>query len=386
MPLLRSSPSDYTSVVKSLAVAGAAVSNPQGSRPASKGAVAFVNVASTGALIRGSPRLVTTPAPKAAVVPAGPVDPNYTVYQATRLFGNNYTNWYGMLELDTSGNLYYRDASDFKFYKITPGGTRTFVAGNGINNSTFSPGLGAAAQFANQTRSMVLDSLNNIFVCNSQDNDHRIIKIEPNGNVTSFAGTGTSGYTDGPAASATFDSPIGMAIDASNTLYVSEYFRKTIRKITSGGQVSTLTFTAAFNTSFYSLAVDSTGILYGLDPALNRVYKITPTGPSTADITLLAGSTAGYANGQGSAAQFNVGYDAGLCVDRFGNIYVGDGNNGSVRKITPGGLVSTIFGNGTNGASNTSTQLQTPGRPKIDSNDVIYVPTPNNFQKLTPVS
>jgi hypothetical protein len=134
--------------------------------------------------------------------------------------------------------------------------------------------------------------------------------------------------------------------------------------------------------------VDSLGIVYGLELNLHRVYKITPTGPTTADIALLAGSTEGYADGQGSAARFNFHPQSGLCVDRFGNVYVGEFNNGSVRKITPSGLVSTIAGNGTNAASTgaeTNTQLYEPGGVFVTTNGVVYVATATSIRKISPV-
>jgi streptogramin lyase len=381
MPVLRPSPSDYTTVVKALANAGAAVSNPQGSRPASKGSVAFVNVASVSAIIRGSPRFVPTIIPRPP--PTLPIDPNkYTVYQ-TSLISINDVIWNKIIARDTSGNLYYRNAADYKYYKIPSGGGQTFLAGNNTYGN-FIPGVGAAAQFTLQPRGIVVDSSNNLFVV--ENNIPRIIKIEPNGNVTSFAGSGTAGYTDGGANTAEFNELESIAIDASNTLYVHERGRKTIRKITSSGQVSTLTFSSASTLYFSNIAVDSLGVIYAAEPSLHRVYKITPTGPTTADIALLAGSTAGYANGQGSAAQFNLNTQSGLCVDMYGNVYVGDNNNGSVRKITPSSNVITIFGNGTNGTTDTSTQLQNPGKLVVDSNGVIYIATSRSFQKITPVS
>lgn len=394
MPLLRPSPSDYTAVVKSLAVAGAAVSNPQGSRPPSKGSVAFVNVASTGALIRASPRLVTMPAPKAAVVPVVPrptlpIDPNnYTVYQSTS-FLNSTVFMEGKFTLDTSGNLYGRlqnnsGVNSFKLVKIAPNGTQTFIAGNGVPNNTFIPGLGAAVQFDNGMTKCVFDSSGNLFIAGSSN--RRIIKVEPNGNTTTYAGTGTAGFGDGDRTIATFTSIGGITIDASDTVYVAEIGRKTIRKITPDGQVSTLTFSAAFSPSFYTITMDSLGTLYAIDSSLHRVYKITPTGPSTADIALLAGSTSGYTNGQGSAAQFNfVPDNSSICVDRFGNVYVADGFNGSVRKITPSGNVITIAGNGTVG-TDSATQLFYPGTPFVDTNGVVYISTSSSVRKLTPVS
>ena len=127
------------------------------------------------------------------------------------------------------------------------------------------------------------------------------------------------------------------------------------------------------------------GIIYALEPQLHNVYKITPTGPTTADIALLAGgSIGGYVNGQGSIARFNVISDSGICVDAFGNVYVGDSANGSVRKISPSGNVITIAGNGTLG-TDSATQLFYPRAPIIDANGVLYVPTEMSVRKLTPV-
>jgi hypothetical protein len=292
--------------------------------------------------------------------------------------------WSGRFTRDASGNLYGRipgvAQDDYKLYKVAPDGTQTFIAGSALNLS-FSPGIGAAARFANINMKFVIDSLGNLFTLDN----YFIIKIEPNGNVSQYAGSGSQGFGDGDRTTATFDTLLGIAIDASNTLYVSENGRNTIRKITSAGQVSTLTFSAAFTPYFYNIAVDSTGVLYAIDYILHRVYKITPTGPSTADIALLAGSTEGYANGQGSAAQFRFESGSGLCVDAFGNVYVGDSGNGSIRKITPGGLVSTIAGNGTIPSENSNTQLYYPTMLSIDANGVIYVGV-GDVRKITPVS
>ena len=379
MPLLRASPSDYTAVVKSLAVAGAAVSNPQGSRPPSKSSVALVSASRLAAIVKNSyftmPRII---------LPTGPVDPNYTTYEMSLFVSANF--WVANFTRDAAGNLYGRlMTQNFNLYKIAPNGTQTFIAGNGVVNGSFIPGVGTAARFDNTMEKFVIDSFGNLFTLSNQTD--RIIKIEPNGNATIYAGTGVSGYNDGDRTAATFSSPSGIAIDASNTLYVQDYARQAIRKITSAGQVSTLTFSSTFTPNFYNIAVDSNGILYAIDWNLHRVYKITPTGPTTADIALLAGSTQGYANGQGSAAQFNFDPTSGLCVDTFGNVYVADSGNGSIRKITPSGRVSTIAGNGTlpGNSENSNTQLYYPSSVSVDVNGVVYTGQ-FDVRKITPVS
>jgi hypothetical protein len=344
-----------------------------------------VNVASVAALIRASPRLVTTPAPKAigpslpSVLPADPY--NYTTYVMSLFLSVSFLG--GYFTQDGAGNLYGRLVSqDNKLYKVAPNGTQTFIAGNGVENLSFIPGLGAAAQFDNSINKFVIDSLGNVFTYSSTF----IVKIEPNGNVTQYAGTGDGGIDDGDRTTARFGTITAIAIDALNTLYVHQSGMHTIRKITSAGQVSTLTFSSTFTPNFYGMDVDSTGVIYVTDSSLHRVYKITPTGPTTADIALLAGSSFGYADGQGSAARFFFDGSSGVCVDMYGNVYVGDTGNGSIRKITPSGLVTTIAGNGTLAiGSNSNTQLYYPSSVSVDVNGAVYTGV-GDVRKITPVS
>ena len=160
------------------------------------------------------------------------------------------------------------------------------------------------------------------------------------------------GSADGPAASARFNSPTGIAADAAGNLYVSDAFNDTIRKIAVDGTVSTLAGTpgqfgsvdgtgaaARFN-SPYGLAVDAAGNVYVADRGNHVVRKITGAGV----VTTFAGSagSAGSADGAGSAARFNNPY--GLTFDGEGNLVVADRGNQTVRKISPAGVVSTFAG------------------------------------------
>ena len=131
-----------------------------------------------------------------------------------------------------------------------------------------------------------------------------------------------------------------MAVDSSGNVYVADRSNNRIRKITAGGVVTTLagSGTAAYAdgtgtaASFYNpegVAVDSSGNVYVADLVNNRIRKITAGGV----VTTLAGSgTAAYADGTGTAASFN--YPDGVGVDSSGYVYVGDMNNNMIRKIT----------------------------------------------------
>jgi len=217
----------------------------------------------------------------------------------------------------------------------------------GANITGFADGTGTAAKF-NQNCGIVSDPAGNIYLADEVNN--RIRKITPAGVVTTLAGTGTAGATNGPALSATFNNPIGICMDAAGNLYVAEYSNNLIRKIATDGTVSTLAgngtagyingsaSSAEFNHPV-QVAVDYGGNVYVADYANSVVRKITPAGT----VSTLAGSgTAGYANGTGSTAMFNG--PQGLVFDRSGNLIVCDKANQVIRSITPSGVVTTIAG------------------------------------------
>jgi hypothetical protein len=135
------------------------------------------------------------------------------------------------------------------------------------------------------------------------DFGNRLIrKITAAGVVSTLAGTGGSGYNNGPGASATFTSPVRIAVDGSGNVYVTDFV--SIRKITPDGVVSSF------------------------------AGKDTPEDSGATEFFSV--------DGKGSAASFKVA--DGVATDAAGNVYIGD--LGSVRKITPDGTVTTLAGGG----------------------------------------
>lgn len=269
-------------------------------------------------------------------------------------------------------------------------GSVTTVAGTGAKGSA--NGNGTAASF-NQPFGMVVDSGGNLYVADSANNTIR--KITPARDVTTFAGSVTPGSTNGNGTLASFDRPTGLASDTGGNFYTGDFNNNMIRKITPAADVTTIAGSGAFGStngngtaaSFNNpagVAVDAAGNVYISDYNNNLIRKITPAG----DVTTFAGSGAvGGADGNGTAASFNS--PVGLALDAAGNLYVADSLNNVIRKITPAGDVTTFAGSGTAGAvdgNGTAASFRVPNGVTVDASGNIYVADYGNnlFRVITP--
>lgn len=196
--------------------------------------------------------------------------------------------------------------------------------------------------------------------------------------VTTIAGAYTAGDADGPAETARFTSPQGIALDDAGNFYITDTDAHTIRKLTPGGIVSTLagasgqsgnadgTGSSARFDRPWGIAVDHSGNVYVADRGNHNIRKITPAGV----VTTLAGSTAGFRNGVGTDAQFNE--PRALAIDDHGVLYVGDYSS-TVRKITPAGVVSTLTGPDNAGPDDASIEaFQSVGALACDNAGNVY--------------
>ena len=247
---------------------------------------------------------------------------------------------------DSANNIYVADPTNSVIRKFTPQGVMSVLAGSVIAQGG-ADGTGSAARFQ-QPEKIAADNLGNLYVADNGNSTIR--KITPSGVVSTFAGTaGTSGSADGTGAAAQFMYPSAVATDAAGDVFVADAGNKTIRKITPSGVVSTFagtagTFGSADGTgaaaqfgSIRGVATDSAGNVYVADEWFCTVRKITPV----AVVSTFAGTpgTCVSKDGVGTAAGFQ--YPSDVATDSAGNVYVADG---SIRKITPAGVVSTLAG------------------------------------------
>jgi uncharacterized protein (TIGR02145 family) len=229
--------------------------------------------------------------------------------------------------------------------------SQTFCNGALVNSLISTPTLGYTTNwFATNTGGVALTGSETLTTGTYYVEQRTTVNM-----VSTFAGSGASGDTDGIGATASFNSPSGVAVDASGNVYVAEFGNNKIRKITSAGIVSSFAGSgtsgavdgqgadASFSQPM-GVAVDTTGNIYVADTGNNKIRKITSSGY----VTTIAGSgIQGDTDDVGDAASFN--YPTGVAIDVLGNMYVSDYYNHKIRKITPMGTVSTFAGNEING-------------------------------------
>ncbi len=230
------------------------------------------------------------------------------------------------------------------------------------------------------------------------------IVIPSSGDINTIAGNGTTGYSgDGAAAtSAKIAYPYGVAIDSSGNVYIADYFNEVIRKVTaSTGDISTVAGggtvcggasdsvgdgCAATDATFNSpvgIAVDGAGNIYIADASNQIIRKVTA---STGIISVVAGTlgSSGYSGDGGLATSAKLSGPVDVAVDSSGNIYIADSTNGVIREVAASNShISTVAGAGSgcvgqtdyvgDGCAATDAVIRLPEGVALDSSGNIYI-------------
>jgi uncharacterized protein (TIGR03437 family) len=261
------------------------------------------------------------------------------------------------LMLDTAGDLYFADRDNFRVRKVDTKGLISTLAGNGT--SSLSSVIPASDLPLSLPFGVGVGPDGSVYVADT--NSDVIRKILPDGLAFTVAGTGAAEYSGngGPATSAGLITPRNVAFDSKGNLYIADFGSNRVREVDANGNISTVAgngsapyngdgilATEASLSGPSALAFDGMGNLYIADTGNHRVRMV-----SNGVISTFVGTgTAGVAgeNVSGSLAELDM--PVGLAFDPSGNLFIGDStgqlNGGRVRKVTPGGIVSTYAGGG----------------------------------------
>jgi sugar lactone lactonase YvrE len=308
-------------------------------------------------------------------------------------------NPYG-IKVDAFNNIYFADDLNAVIRKISSSGIINTIAGNGTQGYSGDGGLATAAEF-NNPNGIGIDTLGNIYIADYYN--QRIRKVTSAGIITTFAGNGVVGYSGdgGQATSAEFHSPQGIGVDKSGNVYIGDAFNNCIRKVNTAGIITTFAGNAIQGFSGdggaasvaeinvpSGVAIDASGNVYFADEHNNRVREVNTSGIIS---TICGNGVAGYSGdgAQATDAELNDLYD--VSVDASGNIYIADGSNFVIRKVTAStGIITTIAGNGTSGfagdgGQSTVAELSFPNGLALDDIGNIYISDGNNnrIRKVT---
>jgi len=283
--------------------------------------------------------------------------------------------------VDASGNLYIADYFNNRVRKVSPNGIIVTVGGGG---SVYpgDGGLAIAAAIAGPA-GMAVDASGNIFVADR--GGMRVREISTGGIISTVAGNGTAGYSGdgGLATAAEMYLPSDVAVDAAGNLYIADFNNNQIRKV-AGGIISSLPASAALNGPS-GVALDA-GNLYIADRFNNVIRKLSTGGL----LTNVAGNGSPHFSGDGGAATSALLNNVtGVAVDAFGNLFIADSQNSRVREVSTTGTITTVAGGGTSegdGAQATSARLVTPVAVAFDTAGNLYIADSGDqrIRKVTP--
>ncbi len=302
-------------------------------------------------------------------------------------------NWPFGVAVDTAGNLYIADSSNYRVRKVTSDGIITTVAGNGSNGYSGDGGPATSAMLG-LTQGVVVDATGNLYIVDSSNS--RVRRVSPDGIITTVVGGGLNSPGDGgPGTSVALYFPVAAATDQAGDLYITDSYR--LRKVSQDGTITTVAGNGSAGYSGdggpandaqlslpYSVTVDSTGNIYIGDNLNHRVRKVSPGGIIT---TAAGDGSAGFSGDGGPATSAHLYYPDSVAADAAGNLYIAEWSN-HVRKVSPAGIISTVAGNGGSGYSGdggsaTAATLYSPSGLALDTAGSLYVADTSNHRIRT---
>ena len=284
------------------------------------------------------------------------------------------------IALDSSGKLYIVDTGNQRV-RVVAGGTISTLAGTGTPGFA-GDGKAATSAQLNGPGGVAADSSGNVYIADSAN--HVVRKITSGGTISTFAGSGGNagfGGDTGPATSALLFNPIGLAIDKSGNVYIADSGNNLIRQVV-GANINTVVGGAATVLQLNhptGIALDSKGVLYIADTGNRRIVRF-----ANGTATPFAGNgLTKFSGDNGPATLAGINDPTGVCVDAAGSVYITDTFNNRIRRVTSDGIITTVAGNGFTGFAGDggralNASLSFPRAVIADSSGNIYVADTNN--------
>ncbi len=258
------------------------------------------------------------------------------------------------MAVDRQGNVYIADTAGYRIRKVNPAGTISTFACTGKQGTSGDGGPARSARC--RPYGIAVDGQRNVYF----SDENRVRKVSPDGKITAFAGTGglpgDSG-DGGPATAAKLNSPWGIAADGLGNVYIADTQNHRVRKVSPGGKITTFAGTGrsvfsgdggpatSAGLSPWDVAADAQGNVYIADIQDHRVRKVSPGGI----ITTFAGTGRDGFSGDGGPATAATIEARSVAIGGQGDIYIGETLR--VRKVSPNGTITTVAGNGKAGFS-----------------------------------
>ena len=302
--------------------------------------------------------------------------------------------WVFGLAVDSAGNLFIADSTNFRVRMVDTAGMITTVAGSGVSGFTGDGGPATEAQLGT-VAGLAVDDAGNIYISDLEH--HRVRKIDPSGTISTVAGSGLGGYNGDNilATEATLLHPRGVAVDPSGNLYIGDAYNHRVRRVDQMGMITTVAGIGQWEEvgdggpaleadlrSPSTVAVDAFDNVYIADGLNSRIRKVDTEGT----ITTVAGTGAWGFDGDGVPALealFTV--PTGVAVDGYGNLYITSNEDNRVRRVNAVGVVTTVAGArepgfGGDGGPATRAQFQTPTGLATDTRGNLYIADTDNHR------
>jgi uncharacterized protein (TIGR03437 family) len=289
------------------------------------------------------------------------------------------------LAFDAAGNLYIADQANNVIRRVDTSGVIVTVAGNG-NAGYNGDGIPATKATLFQPSGIAVDGAGNLYIADTEN--YRVRMVNTDGIISTLAGTGASGYSGdgGPASQALVHQPAGVTLDGAGNVYVADTNNFVVRKITPLGTITTVVGTGRYGSSgdggpatkatlsqVVDMKFDAAGNLYIADLQNGRIRRVDTSGT----ITTIAGTGQnGFGGDGGPAASAVFNGPIALAIDSTGAVIVADLNNNRVRRVVPGGAVSTIAGQTLtigDGGSSTLARMTNPLNIAVDTAFNLYI-------------